>query len=138
MGQQIRSQYDPDADPEIEFEKPAALAQSLELNLAEKRDALMRWEDLVRRRLEAGGEGMPTNGKACADADLLQEIGKQLLDLEHRRGIIDKSRRRQAVKQPAPKDNAAGGSTPKEGTGSPAGLQEKRTGPFDDPPRRPS
>ncbi len=138
MGQQIRSQYDPDADPEIEFEKPAALAQSLELNLAEKRDALMRWEDLVRRRLEAGGEGMPTNGKACADADLLQEIGKQLLELEHRRGIIDKSRRKLAVKQSDPKENAADAASPKPGTEAPAGLHEKRTGPYDDPPRRPS
>ena len=49
MGQQIRTQYDPDADPEIEFEKPAALAQSLELNLAEKRDALMRWDGQAER-----------------------------------------------------------------------------------------
>lgn len=117
-------------DPERFFADPAQIMHASGLGLAEKHEALVRWQFLVRRRLESGSEGMPTNGRAADDAELMQCIGKAILELEHRRGIDERNVR------PAEPRNGAG--TGKIGRDVPAGLHPGRYGPFDDPPRRPS
>lgn len=61
-------------DPEREFGTPDKLAASIAMTRGQKIAALERWSQQVLDRLNASGEGMPTNHTSGTDLDLLEQI----------------------------------------------------------------
>lgn len=72
-------------NPETQFKSPRDLAAAVGLTRGQKLAGLRRWEQKVADQLRASDEGMPTNDRAAADAELLREIGEVVEDLERRR-----------------------------------------------------
>ena len=69
-------------DPESVFAHPNDIESEPRLTLGRKIATLKRWAADVDRRLAAGSEGMPSNGTATAEADLLQQISHAIGVLE--------------------------------------------------------
>jgi hypothetical protein len=60
--------------PDVVFHSPDHLAAEPALTRGQKIAALDRWASDVKARLAAGSEGMPTNGRAPDDVQLLEKI----------------------------------------------------------------
>lgn len=68
--------------PEAVFTDPSELVKYPALSVDKKLAALERWRESILGRLAAASEGMPTNGMATVDTELLARVDEATAELQ--------------------------------------------------------